>query len=270
MQTLYDYILCNVIIDTIICFSAVTLCSTIATFFDNVPPSVAKSIITFTMVATVHNGISLVSVAVIRYLLIFHGTIFLIKSDDEILRVTKIANFTISMIMALWDSAFLFDFESSGKYQSLVHQNTSSHDGGISYSMKLSFIFVIVAFSTVQVCLEVQNYKFGEGFIIQLKRWWTDSHQDENNENEEFGVNFQRIMTLMLLICVIFFFTSGVIYFNDYPLFGYVSQVNPSQLIQLIVIDLLWMMIIIQHPIARKKLVQLIKGTNDTVKIIRV
>ena len=270
MQTLYDYILCNVIIDTIICFSAVTLCSTIATFFGNVPPSVAKSIITFTMVATVHNGISLVSVAVIRYLLIFHGTIFLIKSDDEILRVTKIANFTISMIMALWDSAFLFDFESSGKYQSLVHQNTSSHDGGISYSMKLSFIFVIVAFSTVQVCLEVQNYKFGEGFIIQLKRWWTDSHQDENNENEEFGVNFQRIMTLMLLICVIFFFTSGVIYFNDYPLFGYVSQVNPSQLIQLIVIDLLWMMIIIQHPIARKKLVQLIKGTNDTVKIIRV
>ena len=270
MQTLYDYILCNVIIDTIICFSAVTLCCTIATFFGNVPPSLAKSIITFRIAATVHNGISLVSVAVVRYLLIFHGTIFLIKSDDEILRVTKIANFTISMIMALWDSAFLFDFESSGKYQSLVHQNTSSHDGGISYSMKLSFIFVIVAFSTVQVCLEVQNYKFGEGFIVQLKRWWTDSHQDENNENEEFGVNFQRIMTLMLLICVIFFFTSGVIYFNDYPLFGYVSQVNPSQLIQLIVIDLLWMMIIIQHPIARKKLVQLIKGTNETVKIIRV
>ena len=233
MQTLYDYILCNVIIDTIICFSAVTLCSTIATFFGNVPPSVAKSIITFTMVATVHNGISLVSVAVIRYLLIFHGTIFLIKSDDEILRVTKIANFTISMIMALWDSAFLFDFESSGKYQSLVHQNTSSHDGGISYSMKLSFIFVIVAFSTVQVCLEVQNYKFGEGFIIQLKRWWTDSHQDENNENEEFGVNFQRIMTLMLSICAISFFTGGVICFKDYSLFGYVSVVPPSQIIQL-------------------------------------
>ena len=273
MQTLYDYILGNVIIDTIICFSAVTLCCTIATFFGNVPPSLAKSIITFRIAATVHNGISLVSVAVVRYLLIFHGTIFLIKSDDEILRVIKIANFTISMIMALWDSAFLFDFESSGKYQSMVHQKTSSHNGDnseISYSMKLSFIFVIIAFSTVQGCLEVQNYKFGEGFIIQLKRWWTDSHQDETNENEEFGVNFQRIMTLMLLICVVFFFTSGVIYFNDYPLFGYVSQVNPSELIQIFVIDLLWMMIIIQHPIARKKLAHLVKGTNETVKIIQV
>ena len=136
--------------------------------------------------------------------------------------------------------------------------------------MKLSFVLVIVAFSSLQVCLEVQNYKFGEGFIVQLKRWWTDSHQDENNENEEFGVNFQRIMTLMLSICVIFFFTSGVIYFKDCPLFGYVSVVPPSQIIQLIVIDLLWMMIIIQHPIARKKLVHLVKGTNESVQIIRV
>ena len=124
----------------------------------------------------------------------------------------------------------------------------------ITGCMKLSFVFVFVAFSTLQVRLEIQNYKFGEGFLIQLKRWWTDSHQGEVHENEEFGVNFQRIMTLMLLICVVFFFTSGVIYFNDYPLFGYVSQVNPSELIQIFVIDLLWMMIIIQHPVARNKL----------------
>ena len=270
MQTLYDYVLSNLIIDTIICFSGLTISFTIATFFHNVPPSIAKMIITFSMVVTVHNGISLVSVAVIRYLLIFHNTIFSIKSDDEVLKVTKIANLTISMIMVLWDSAFLLDFESLSTYQSMVHQNTASNGGTISVSMKLSFLLVIVAFSTLQVCLEVQNYKFGEGFIVQLKRWWTDSHQDENNENEEFGVNFQRIMTLMLSICVIFFFTSGVIYFKDYPLFGYVSVVPPSQIIQLIVIDLLWMMIIIQHPIARKKLVHLVKGTNESVQIIRV
>ena len=151
-----------------------------------------------------------------------------------------------------------------------VHQNTSSTGGGISGCMKLSFVFVFVAFSTLQVRLEIQNYKFGEGFLIQLKRWWTDSHQDETHENEEFGVNFQRIMTLMLSICAIFFFTSGVIYFKDYSLFGYVSVVPPSQIIQLIVIDLLWMMIIIQHPIARKKLVHLFKGANETVQIIQV
>ena len=78
------------------------------------------------------------------------------------------------------------------------------------------------------------------------------------------------IMTLMLSICAIFFFTSGVIYFKDYSLFGYVSVVPPSQIIQLIVIDLLWMMIIIQHPIARNKLFHFIKGTNETVQIIQV
>ena len=268
MQTLYDYILNNVIIDTIICFSSITFCYTVATFFNNIPPSIAKLILALVMVCTVHNGISLVSVAVIRYLLVFHGTIFYAKEDDKILRVTKIANFTMSMIMALLDSAFIFDFESSGNYQSMVHQNIPTQ-GGISSSMKISFGFVIIAFSTLQVRLEIQNYKFGEGFFMVLKRWWTDSHQDETNENEEWGVNFQRIMTLMLSICTVLFFTSGVIYFKDYPLFGYVSVVPPSQLIQLIVIDLLWLMIIIQHPIARKKFFHLVKGTNETVQIIR-
>ena len=262
MQTLYDYILNNVIIDTIICFSVTALKFIVATFFNNVPSPIAKFFMVSRIVCVVHNGISLVSVAVIRYLLVFHGTIFYAKEDDEILRVAKIANFTISMIMALWDSAFLFDFELAGTYQSMVHQNTSSTGGGISGSMKLSFVFVFVAFSTLQVRLEIQNYKFGEGFLIQLKRWWTDSHQDETHENEEFGVNFQRIMTLMLSICAIFFFTSGVVYFKDYPLFGYISVVPPSQLIQLIVIDFLWMMIMIQQPLYRKILVHLIKGTN--------
>ena len=211
MQTLYDYIINNVIIDTIICFSVTALEFIVATFFNNVPSPIAKFFIVLRIVCVVHNGFSLVSVAVIRYLLVFHGTIFYRKEDDEILRVAKIANFTISMIMALWDSAFLFDFESSGFYQSMVHQNTSSHNIQSS-SKKLSFTLAIVAFCILQVRLEIQNYRFGEGFFIQLKRWWTDSHQDETHENEEYGVNFQRIMTLMLSICAIFFFTSGVIY----------------------------------------------------------
>ena len=269
MQTLYDYILNNVIIDTIICFSAIALCCTVATFSDNVPPSIAKLIMSVQIICTVHNGISLVSVAVIRYLLVFHCTIFCDKEDEEILRVTKIANFTISTIMALWESAFLFDFESSGFYQSMVHQNMSTHNIE-SGSKKLSFTLAIVAFCILQVRLEIQNYRFGEGFFIQLKRWWTDSHQDETHENEEYGVNFQRIMTLMLSICAIFFFTGGVIYFKDYSFFGYVSVVPPGILIQLIVIDFLWMMIIIQAPIARKKLFHFIKGTNETVRIIQV
>ena len=168
MQTLYDYILNNVIIDTIICFSAIALCCTVATFSDNVPPSIAKLIMSVQIICTVHNGISLVSVAVIRYLLVFHCTIFCDKEDEEILRVTKIANFTISMIIALWDLAFLFDFESSGFYQSMIHQNTSTHNIESS-SKKLSFTLAIIAFCILQVRLEVQNYKFGEGFFIQLK-----------------------------------------------------------------------------------------------------
>ena len=153
---------------------------------------------------------------------------FVIKKTRKFWELpSKIANFTISTIMALWDSAFLFDFESSGFYQSMVHQNTSSHNIE-SGSKKLSFTLAIVAFCILQVRLEIQNYRFGEGFFIQLKRWWTDSHQDETHENEEYGVNFQRIMTLMLSICAIFFFTGGVIYFKDYSFF-WIRQCGPSR-----------------------------------------
>ena len=66
MQTLYDYILNNIIIeiansDTIICFSSMTLQYTAATFFNN--PTIAKLILASVMVCTVHNAISLLSVA---------------------------------------------------------------------------------------------------------------------------------------------------------------------------------------------------------------
>ena len=104
------------------------------------------------------------------------------------------------MIMALWDSAFIFDFESSGTYQSMVHQNISTQ-GGISGSEKISFGFVI-AFSTLQVRLEIQNYKFGEGFFVVLKRWWTDSHQDETNERGTF-LQLQIIIDPLWMMIII-------------------------------------------------------------------
>ena len=269
MQTLYDYVLNNVILDTILCFGAITLLCTLATFVENVHPAIAKLLMTFLMVCTVHNGISLVSVAVIRYLLVFHGTLFYSKEDQEIMKLVKIINITVAAIMTFWDVIFIFDFESSGIYQSLVMEKTSTHNG-VSTSMKLSFSLVIMAFGILQVRLEIQNYKFGEGFVSQVKRWWTDSHQDENHENEEFGVNFQRIMSLMLLFCFIFFFSEGVIHFKEYRLFGYLGIVPPGSLIQVIIVDLLWIMIIIQHPIARKKLTHFLRGTHETVQIIRM
>ena len=268
MQTLYDYILTNVIYDTIICFSTIALVCTLATFFD-FHPTIAKVLYFCKAFFTVHNGISLVSVAVIRYLLIFHSTLFYVKQDEEVLRVTKMANFTIAAIMTLYDIIFIMDFDASGTYQNLI----SSHAEVNSWtpnSMKVAFSLVIIAFSVLQVRLEIQNYKFGEGFLVHLKRWWTDTHQGETHENDEFGVNFQRIMTLMLSLCVIFFFSGGVIFFKDYPLFGIISVVPPAQLIQIIVIDILWMMIIIQHEVARKKLVAFLKGTNETVQIIQI
>ena len=240
MQTLYDYVLNNVIIDTIICWCYITFLCTLATFF-NCTRNIARLLYGCEILLSVHSGISLVSVAVIRYLLIFHGTLFYLKEDEEVIRITKWVNFIVATSMTLYDTVFVFDFESSSMYQSLI-QPVGSMGNTPATCTKLSFILVILAFGVLQVRLEIQNYKFGEGFLVQLKRWWTDTHQGETHENEEFGVNFQRIMTVMLMICVAFFFSGGVIFFKDYPIFGYISAVPPAQLIQIIVIDTLILM----------------------------
>ena len=128
----------------------------------------------------------------------------------------------------------------------------------------------MIAFTILQVRLEIFNYKYGEGFVTQLIKWWKNKHQDEISENEEFGVNFQRLMTVMIAVCFVFFFAGGNKVLGDQEFFGYRGKVPMNQLIQIVVIDLLWAMIVIQHPEARRKLIHLITCKSEPIQIVRV
>ena len=98
-------------------------------------------------------------------------------------------------------------------------------------------------------------------------KWWKNKHQDELNENEEFGINFQRIMIVMLSIMFIFFFAGTNVVLQNQCFFGFIGIVDTGNLIQIIVVDILWAIIVIQHPIARKKFFHLITCTSETVQI---
>ena len=128
----------------------------------------------------------------------------------------------------------------------------------------------MIAFTILQVKLEIYNYKFGEGFVTQLRKWWKNTHQGEISENEEFGVNFQRLMTIMISICFVFFFAEVNKVFGDQEFLGYKGKVPMNQLIQIFIIDILWAMIVIQHPDARRKFIQLITRKRETIQIIRM
>ena len=134
----------------------------------------------------------------------------------------------------------------------------------------LSFVLATIAFTILQVRLEIFNYKFGEGFVTQLMKWWKNTHQDEISENEEFGVNFQRLMTVMIAVCFVFFFASGNIILGDQEFLGYRGKVPMNQLIQIVVIDLLWAMIVIQNPDSRRKFIHLITCKSETIQIVRM
>ena len=109
------------------------------------------------------------------------------------MRVTKVVNFTVATFITIYDALLVMDFDSSPAIYNLTNPVTKVEDF-TPKSMKLAFILVVFAFGILQIRLERQNYRFGEGFFVILERWWTDTHQGETHENEEFGVNFQRIM----------------------------------------------------------------------------
>ena len=82
--------------------------------------------------------------------------------------------------------------------------------------------------------LEILNYKYGEGFVKVWKKWWKNKQQGETYENEEFGINFQRINMILLYVDVAFTFYT------------------------------------VQNPAARKYLKNIITGSRETVQIIRM
>ena len=118
--------------------------------------------------------------------------------------------------------------------------------------------------------LEILNYKYGEGFVKVWKKWWKNKQQGETYENEEFGINFQRIN--MILACFMsltfFFYVSGP--FLDYPLFGIEGKVFSVVLLQILYVDVAFTFYTIQNPAARKYLKNIITGSRETVQIIRM
>ena len=249
--------------------SNIVIC-TCATCYSDWHPVTAKVLLLLYLGISVNDGLTLASVPIIRYLLVFHGTLFYTTSDDVVMNITKTTNAILSIIIVVFD---MFTSDRENFYHFVVMTNpVKLGSDDIIYnpnSVQFAFSLAILAFTILQIRLEILNYKYGEGFVVQLKKWWKNTHQDEISENEEWGINFQRIMISMLAIMTIFFFAGTNEFLQTQTFFGLTGRVSTSVLIQIIVVDLLWTMVIIQHPLARKRLVHMITCTSETVQIVR-
>ena len=128
----------------------------------------------------------------------------------------------------------------------------------------------MISFLILWIRLEILNYKFGEGFVKLWKKWWQNKQQGETFENEEFGINFQRITTVFACITSLTFFYSVSEPFLNYPLFGIEGKVFSVVLIHILFVDVAFTVFIIQNPDARKQLKNTITGSTQTVQIIRI
>ena len=133
----------------------------------------------------------------------------------------------------------------------------------------------MISYTILHVRLEIQNHKYGEGIAVHIKKWWNGSHQNEIQENEEHGINFMRIIytSTFLGFLLIVFLVDWVDLIDlvdfEHDLGGFKAYVPTSQLVLIIIIDLDWLVYIIWHPVARKKLVGFLKCQRETIQITK-
>ena len=267
MQTLYDRVLVNILQFHMLFVTWSTILCTCGTFQTDWDPLVAKILATIYLILSTNDGLSLACVPIIRYLLVFHGTLFYKTTDDEVIKILRITNAILAVILVAFD-LFINGYENLYSYGILTNPDLKNPTYNPASTQGV-FSIAIIAFTILQIRLEILNYKYGEGFLIQLKKWWHNKHQDETSENEEYGINFQRIMIFMIAIMSIFFFAGTNQYSQDQKFFGYIGRVSTSLLIQIIVVDLLWTMVIIQNPMMRKRLFNLVTCKSETVQIVK-
>ena len=129
----------------------------------------------------------------------------------------------------------------------------------------------MISFLILWIRLEILNYKYGEGFVKVWKKWWQNKQQGETFENEEFGINFQRIFSVLAcFMSLVTFFYSVYEPILNYPLFGIEGKVFSNVLIQILLIDVALTIITIQNIDSRKQLKKIITCSTDTVQIIQM
>ena len=132
-------------------------------------------------------------------------------------------------------------------------------DDPMPFSTLISIILLIIAAIILQIRLEILKYNYNEGYVAEFKEWWNESNRNENNEsieNNEFGLNYHRLLFTASIVCICVALYRGFIYFESYPIFGFRGFVPVVYLEHISAVNIFWIFSILQNPLARKKLIQ--------------
>ena len=137
MQTLYDQALVNGIQCSMLCMISSVFMSSIATFTDSTWNHFLATLITLPCyVIAVNVILSLASVAALRYLIVFHGTVFYRIEDDKVISIVRASNLIVSSIMVSYE--YVISESLSHLYYFGVLTDTFSSSGGYLISIRIS------------------------------------------------------------------------------------------------------------------------------------
>ena len=148
LQTLYDLAIVNCFKCDVLNMISSVFQSSIATFTDTTWSHFMASVITLpTYVIPINAILSLASLATLRYLMVFHGTIFHRMEDEKVISIVRISNFLLATFMVSYEYA---TSESLGYlYYFGVMTNTYSSSGGYLISIRIANSIGNVQFSSV-------------------------------------------------------------------------------------------------------------------------
>ena len=104
MQTLYDRMLVNILKCHILWVLAFTFMCSLETFVPQKQSEIFDYLLSYlVIVLSVNDGLSLTAVAVIRYLLVFHGELFCRIQDDKVMKIVRITNILFSIYLVCYE-----------------------------------------------------------------------------------------------------------------------------------------------------------------------
>ena len=165
MQTLYDRVLVNALIFRTLEIWTYALFCTLDTFVLSIHwiPWLAKLLIFILNISLVNANLSLMSIAIAKYIIVFHGVWIQQFQDTDVIRGIRIANVFIATVLVFWDFGFTSSIDVETSFE-------TEHTLEYVPSVMNTFYFIIIAFLILHVRLEIKSYKYSEGTIIQFKR----------------------------------------------------------------------------------------------------
>ena len=241
MQTQLDVSLCDALLFHSIDVGVFTIISTITLFTNNVPKEVAYGTVIVYIFCVLMDGMSLIFVAIIKYLSIFHRTLLDNYDEKKIKRLSRFMIAFASIVLLI-----MFDLTSLENNGYIAYLTGTNEVPTQKANNSTNFIFACVAIvHFALICrIEAQNFKYKEGILYLVVK-------KENVLEFVASKFFNRIFALMtsflFVVFILFYVYFEEFYFDTTRYLPRIGYIYALPLIQFWIVDIILLSMILKN-----------------------